>query len=125
MMSGDIVTKMKNIRVGTRPLPADGFHEWKKVLGSKIPYSIKAHARISLPLHRLAETGQDKLAVLFYLFVGERAERIDQYSSGSFVGLRGFGKCICSLFLKDKDRFPPNICVLQPDTTYSFSTDQS
>src|SRR5260370_41330338 len=40
MMSGDIVTKTKNIRVGTRPIPADGFYEWKKVLGGKIPYSI-------------------------------------------------------------------------------------
>ena len=40
MMSGDIVTKTKNIRVGTRPVPADGFYEWKKVLGRKIPYSI-------------------------------------------------------------------------------------
>ena len=27
MMSGDIVTKTKNIRVGTRPVPADGFYE--------------------------------------------------------------------------------------------------
>jgi hypothetical protein len=40
MMSGDIVTKTKNIRVGTRPVPADGFYEWTKVLGGKIPYSI-------------------------------------------------------------------------------------
>ena len=40
MMSGDIVTKTKNIRVGTRPVPVDGFYEWKKVLGGKIPYSI-------------------------------------------------------------------------------------
>ena len=40
MMSGDIVTKTKNIRVWTRPVPADGFYEWKKVVGGKIPYSI-------------------------------------------------------------------------------------
>ena len=40
MMTGDIVTKTKNIRVGTRPVPADGFYEWKKVVGGKIPYSI-------------------------------------------------------------------------------------
>ena len=32
--------RRKNIRVGTRPVPADGFYEWKKVLGGKIPYSI-------------------------------------------------------------------------------------
>ena len=30
----------ENIRVGTRPVPADGFYEWKKVLGGKIPHSI-------------------------------------------------------------------------------------
>jgi putative SOS response-associated peptidase YedK len=30
---------MKNIRVGARPVPTDGFYEWK-VLGGKIPYSI-------------------------------------------------------------------------------------
>jgi hypothetical protein len=27
------------------------------------------------------------------LFVGDVAERIEKYSSGSFVGLGGFGKC--------------------------------
>src|ERR1700756_5247346 len=43
--------------------------------------------------HQLAKTGQDKFAVLFNLFVGERAERIQEYSSGFFVGLGGFGKC--------------------------------
>ena len=32
--------RRKNIRVGTRPVPADGFYEWKKVVGGKIPYSI-------------------------------------------------------------------------------------
>src|ERR1700738_143959 len=54
---------------------------------------IKARARLPLLLHQLAKTGQDKFAVLFNLFVGERAERIEKYSSGSFVGLSGFGKC--------------------------------
>ena len=34
------MTKTKNIRVGTRPVPADGFYEWKKVIGGQIPYSI-------------------------------------------------------------------------------------
>jgi len=53
---------------------------------------IKARARLPLLLHQLAKTGQDKFAVLFNLFVGERAERIQEYSSGSFVGLGGFGK---------------------------------
>ena len=54
---------------------------------------IEARARLPLLLHELAKTGQDKFAVLFNLFVSERAERIQKYSSGSFVGLRGFGKC--------------------------------
>jgi len=54
---------------------------------------IKARARLPLLLHQLAKTGQDKFAVLFNLFVGERAERIQEYSSGFFVGLGGFGKC--------------------------------
>jgi hypothetical protein len=50
-------------------------------------------SRWPLPLHQLAKTGQDKFAVLFNLFVGERAERIEKCSSGSFVLLGGFGKC--------------------------------
>ena len=58
---------------------------------------IKARARFSLLLHQLAKTGQDKFAVLFNLFVGERAERIEEYSSSSFVGLGGFGKCALKL----------------------------
>ena len=41
----------------------------------------------------LPKTGQDKFAVLFNLFVGECAKRIEEYSSGSFVGLGGFGVC--------------------------------
>jgi hypothetical protein len=50
---------------------------------------IKARARLSLLLHKLAKTGQDKFAVLFDRFVGEVAERIEEYSSGCFVGLGG------------------------------------
>jgi len=34
--------------------------------------------------HQLAKTGQNKFAVPFNLFVGERAERIEKYSSGFF-----------------------------------------
>jgi hypothetical protein len=41
----------------------------------------------------LPKTGQNKFAVLLNLFVGDVAERIEKYSSGSFVGLSGFGKC--------------------------------
>ena len=54
---------------------------------------IKAGACLPLLLHQLAKTGQDKFAVLFNLFVGERAKRIEEYSSGSFVGLGGFSEC--------------------------------
>ena len=54
---------------------------------------IEARACFPLLLHQLAKTGQDKFAVLFNLFVGERTERIQEYSSRSFVGLGGFGKC--------------------------------
>jgi hypothetical protein len=42
---------------------------------------------------QFAKTGQDKFAVLSDLFVRKDAERIEEYSSGSFVGLRGSGKC--------------------------------
>src|SRR5208283_3494536 len=41
---------------------------------------IEARARLPLLLHQLAKTGQDKFAVPFNLFVGERAERIEKYS---------------------------------------------
>ena len=53
---------------------------------------IKIKARTSLPLllHQLAKTGQDKFAVLFDLFVGEVAERIEEYSRSLFVGLGGY-----------------------------------
>jgi hypothetical protein len=54
---------------------------------------IKAHARLPLLLYEFAKTGQDKFAVLFNLFVGDVAERIEKYSSGPFVGLGGFSKC--------------------------------
>src|SRR5258708_20805152 len=54
---------------------------------------IKARARLPLLLHQLTKTGQDKFAVLFNLFVGERAECIEKNSSDPFVGLRGFSKC--------------------------------
>ena len=43
--------------------------------------------RLPFLLHQLAKTGRDKFAVLFNLFVGQRAERIEECSSCSFVGL--------------------------------------
>jgi hypothetical protein len=60
---------------------------------------IKARARLPLLLHQLAKTGQDKFAVLLDLFVGERAERIQEYSSGSFVGLVASASTLCSSVL--------------------------
>ena len=52
-------------------------------------------ARASLPflLYELAKARQDEFAVLFNLFVCERAERLEEYSSGSFVGLGGSSEC--------------------------------
>ena len=55
----------------------------------------------TIPTIQLAKTGQDKFAVLFNLFVGERAERLEKYSRGSFVRLGGFGKCALKLCLGD------------------------
>ena len=40
-----------------------------------------------------AKAWQDEFPVLLDRFVREVAERIKEYSSGSFVGLRGCGKC--------------------------------
>jgi len=54
---------------------------------------IKARARLPLLLHQLAKTGQDKFAVLLDRFVGEVAKCIEEYSSGSFVGLGWFSEC--------------------------------
>ena len=50
---------------------------------------IKARARLPLLLYEFAKTGQDKFALLFDLFVREVAERIEEYSSDSFVGFGG------------------------------------
>jgi hypothetical protein len=50
---------------------------------------IKSGARFPLLLHKLAKTRQDKLTVLFDRFVSEVAQRIEEYSSGSFVCLGG------------------------------------
>jgi hypothetical protein len=52
---------------------------------SLLRLGIKTRARLPLLLHQLAKTGQDKFTVLFNLFVGEPAKRIEEYSSGSFV----------------------------------------
>ena len=54
---------------------------------------IKAGASLPFLLYQLAKTRQDEFAVLFNLFVCERAERIEEYSSGCFVGLGGSRQC--------------------------------
>jgi hypothetical protein len=54
---------------------------------------IEADASLPLLLHQFAKSGQDKFAVLFDLFVREAAERIQEHSSSSFVGLRGSSEC--------------------------------
>src|SRR5262245_23348444 len=53
---------------------------------------IKARACFPLLFHQFPKAGQDKFAVLLSLFVCERAQRIEEYSSDSFVGLSGFGE---------------------------------
>ena len=50
---------------------------------------IEADASLPFLLYELAKSGQDEFAILFDRFVGEVAERIEEYSSGCFVGLGG------------------------------------
>src|SRR5271165_304636 len=50
---------------------------------------IEAHASLPFLLYELAKAGQDEFAFLFDRFVGEVAERIEEYSSGLFVCLSG------------------------------------
>jgi hypothetical protein len=54
---------------------------------------IEARARFRLLLYELAKAGQDEFAGLFDLFVCEHAKSIQEYSSGSFVGLRSSRQC--------------------------------
>ena len=54
---------------------------------------IEACTCLPFLLYQLAKTRQDEFAVLFNLFVCERAERFEEYSSGSFVGLGGSSEC--------------------------------
>ena len=54
---------------------------------------IEARARLPLLFYELSKSRHDEFAVLFGLFVRDGAERIEEYAGGSFIGLRGFGKC--------------------------------
>jgi hypothetical protein len=60
---------------------------------------IKARACLPPLLYEFAKIGQNKFAVLLDLFVGERAERIQEYSSGSFVGLVAWASVLCGSVL--------------------------
>jgi len=59
------------------------------------PLCLRIEADASLPflLYELAKSGQDEFSVLFDRFVGEVAERIEEYSSRCFVGLGGSSEC--------------------------------
>ena len=48
---------------------------------------IEAHASFPFLLYELSKAGQDEFAFLFDRFVGEVAERVEEYSSGLLVGL--------------------------------------
>jgi hypothetical protein len=54
---------------------------------------IEAGARFPLLLYELAKTGQDEFSILFDRFVGEVAERIEEYASRCFVGFSGSSEC--------------------------------
>jgi hypothetical protein len=86
---------------------------------------IEARACLSLLLHQLSKTGQYKFAVLFDHFVREVAERIEEYSSGSFVCLGGSSECnlkfsfghVWPLFMAAQSQHCKIIAVLSPPIT--------
>ena len=54
---------------------------------------IEADASLPLLLYELAKSGQDEFSILFDRFVGEVAERIEEYASRCFVGFGGGSEC--------------------------------
>src|SRR5260370_686194 len=68
----------------------DGFRRNLKFLSS---LWIQADASLPLLFHELAKARQDEFALLFDFFVGEVAEGIEEYCSGSFVRLGGSSEC--------------------------------
>src|SRR5271165_5188950 len=75
---------------------------------------IKASTCFPLLLYQLAKTRQDEFAVLFNLFVCERAERLEEYSSGSEPGGRtsrrlaaGFSRNTWDQLSVSQNRFRP------------------
>ena len=53
---------------------------------------VDAGASFPLLLHQLAKAGQNKFAFFFDRFISKAAERIQENSSGSFVGLSSCGE---------------------------------
>jgi hypothetical protein len=68
----------------------DGFRRNLKFL---LSLWIQADAGLPLLFYQLSKAWQDEFAVLFDFFVGEVAEGIEEYCSGSFVGLGGSSEC--------------------------------
>ena len=85
---------------------------------------IEADASLPFLLYELAKSGQDEFAVLFDRFVGEVAERIEEYSSGSFVGLGGSSECDLkfSLWSCLAVAYCTGIAVFQDYSSSYFST---
>ena len=71
--------------------------EFKDGLGGNLylllRLGIEARACFPLLLHQLAKTGQDEFTVHLDLFECERAERIEEYACGFFVGLGRSREC--------------------------------
>jgi hypothetical protein len=85
----------KLLRIGLQAYSLGIAYEFDPYFGLSIsrvdplPHQLEAITCFPLLLYQLAKTGQDEVAVLFNPFVCERAERLEEYSSGSFVGLGG------------------------------------
>jgi len=54
---------------------------------------IETRAGLPLLLHELAKPGQNEFPALFDLFVGDGAQRLEEYSSGFLVCLCGCSEC--------------------------------
>jgi len=72
---------------------------------------IDAGSRFPLLLHELPKAGQNELAVLLDLLVGEARESVEEYSGGSLVSVRcgsesglefGLGHFLKALFMPGK-----------------------
>jgi hypothetical protein len=66
---------------------------------STLMASVENRVRAGPDRTSLPNPGKTNSPFFLISFVGERAERIEEYSSGSFVVLRGFGKCVLKFCL--------------------------